>query len=622
MCGIVGVLHQRNRVDEEILQKMADVIYHRGPDDEGFYINENKNVGLGFRRLSIIDLVSGHQPLCNEDGSVWVVFNGEIYNFDVLRKDLIQKNHKFKTNTDTECLVHGYEQYGENIFSMLNGMFGIAIWDNKQQKLLLARDRAGEKPLHYFFDGETFLFASEIKSLLVHPAINKEINWTSFSEYFSYGYIGAPRTIYTSIKKLESGNYLVFENKKIKILKYWEINYDKKFQGNYEEAKGEILRLLNDSVKIRMVSDVPLGAFLSGGIDSSTIVACMAQNSSSPIKTFSVGFDESDFDERKYARLIADKYSTDHTELILKSDLPIETIENIVLNFDEPYGDSSALPTYLISKLTKQYVTVSLSGDAGDELFGGYPSYPGFLYRKNQLESIPNFMRTIISNWSGKNKFSSKVNKKIDFIGASDDASRFIMLQTHFTDYDKSLLFSSEVNEMINSYDNETREIKHQYFENSLSFVNQMLYSDFKHYLPDDILVKVDRTSMLSSLESRAPFLDHRLIELAFSLPAEWKLSGNITKAILKDSVKNYLPENILKRSKMGFGVPLKHWFSSELYKYSNDKLLNKENKKLFNIKNISRILEAHKNGRKDYSAKIWLLLSFVIWAENNNIKI
>lgn len=614
MCGIVGVLHQRDHVDRDILQNMADVISHRGPDDEGFYLNENKTVGFGFRRLSIIDLVSGHQPLCNEDGTIWIVFNGEIYNFNELRKDLLQKGHRFKTNTDTECIVHGYEQYGENIFSMLNGMFGIALWDNKQQRLLLARDRAGEKPLHYFYDGETFLFASEIKSLLVHPKISKEINWSSFSEYFSYGYIGAPRTIYNCIKKLESGNYLVFENQKISISKYWGINYENKFQGNYEEAKNEIIRLLNDSVKIRMVSDVPLGAFLSGGIDSSSIVALMAKNSSVPIKTFSVGFDESDFDERKYARLIAELYHTDHTELIVKSDLPIETIENIVLNFDEPYGDSSALPTYSISKLTKKYVTVSLSGDAGDELFGGYPSYPGFLYRKNQLDSIPNFIRTVISSMSGKNKFSSKINKKIDFIGANDDASRFTMLLTHFTDYDKSLLFSNEVNELINRQNNEARKIKHQYFNNSLSFVNQMLYSDFKHYLPDDILVKVDRTSMLSSLESRAPFLDHRLIEFAFSLPAEWKLKDNITKAILKDSVKDLLPEKILKRSKMGFGVPLKHWFSNELYSYCEAKLSS--NKNIYNINTAKKYLEEHRRGKRDHSQRLWLMLCMVLWME------
>lgn len=621
MCGIVGVVQKFGGVDREAVRRMTEKIYHRGPDDSGFYFNSEGTAGLGFRRLSIIDLASGHQPMANEDGNVWVILNGEIYNFKDLRQRLVSRGHIFKTNSDTECVVHGYEEYGNDIFSHLNGMFAIAIWDERVGKLLLGRDRAGEKPLHYFYDGRTFVFGSEIKSLLVHPAISREINWGAVDEYFAYGYIAAPRSIYKKIVKLEPASYLIFQNSTINTAKYWEVDATRTFGGDYQEAKLELVRLMNEAVRIRMVSDVRLGAFLSGGIDSSTVVAFMARNSDQPIRTFSIGFNEGSFDERKYARMVASMYQTDHTELVLTSDLPVEMIERIVRNFDEPFGDSSALPTYSVSRLTRDHVTVSLSGDAGDELFAGYETYNSFLNKNAALSRIPVPARVLLSKVPLEFRFNTRLNKKLNFLKSVDDVSRFVTLFTQFSELERENFFSTDIGEELKRYRRDTKDVRALKFVNSFDFVNKMLYSDFSHYLPDDILVKVDRASMLSSLESRAPFLDHRMIEFAFSLPSAWKLRDQNTKAILKDALKGLLPDQVLHRGKMGFGVPLKHWFTNQLYDYCRTKLLGNTAAGVFNRAAIDSFLREHRAGRKDNSHKLWMLLVFVLWVENNRIK-
>ena len=623
MCGITGIIHFNQPVDPGLLSRMANVMAHRGPDHAGFYMDINRHVGFGFRRLSIIDLQRGNQPLTNEDRTVWVVFNGEIYNFHELRKELESIGHRFKTDSDTECIVHGYEAYGEHVFSKLNGMFAIGLWDERKQRLLLARDRAGEKPLHYFYDGRTFIFASEIKSLLQHPTVNKTrtIDWEAFDEFFSYGFVSAPKTIYKDIKKVEPGRFLVFENNKISHRTYWQLDFGSRFPGDYEEARTECARLLEDAVKIRMISDVPLGAFLSGGIDSSAVVAFMAKCSTRPVKTFSIGFREDDFDERKYARQVAQRYNTQHTELVLTADYS-PYVENLLLNFDEPFGDTSALPTHILAKLTREHVTVALSGDGSDELFGGYNNYQAMLKQIRRVNRFPGFLKAIAKMVSAFFTLDTRLGWKVLNLGA-DEPTRFTWSVTHLTPLEKENLFASDIHYRISAHKEYPFNKKYMDFsracENNYDFGKQMQYSDFRHYMPDDILVKVDRATMLASLESRAPFLDHRVIEFAFSLPTEWKMKVGQTKIILKDILRPLLPSEILERPKMGFALPLKYWLTDQLFTYFERELLNPQLKAFFNPDSIKGYLDQHKARQRDNSQIVWFLASFASWARKNN---
>ena len=620
MCGFAGIIDRKEPfISEEIIKNMIEPINHRGPDDTGLYCNNNFPIGLGFKRLSIIDLAHGHQPMSNKDESVWVLFNGEIYNYIELQKDLITKGYNFNTNCDTESLLHGYTEYGVEIFSKLNGMFSIAIWDDRTKELFLCRDRAGEKPLYYYLDDNKIIFGSEIKSLLQYPNLIKEINWDAFNEYFSFGYISAPNSIYKNIHKVKQGCYIKYKNGIISDNRYWRINTSLKFEGNYNEAKVQLNNILEDSVKIRLNSDVPLGAFLSGGLDSSAIVATMASLSSKPIKTFSIGYDEPKYDERKYAKSVSEMYETDHTELVMQPHFGIDQLENIILNYDEPFGDSSTLPTFEVSRLTREYVTVSLSGDAGDELFGGYTSYQEITRLSHMIDKIPKIGLDLAQYLSKYITPKNKITKIIKFMGLPDHSGRFAWILTHFQEHEKAKLFSRDVLSYIKN-DGSVKEIKTDYFDNELEFGNKMLYSDFNHYLPDDILVKVDRMSMLNSLESRAPFLDYRLIEFAFSLPFNWKVNNKEGKLILKDSMYGMLPKDVIYRKKMGFGVPINNWFKKELNEYCRYKLLNNKNQSIFNLKKIEHYITMHESGVKNYSERIWFLLCFILWAENNQM--
>lgn len=618
MCGIVGIFDSKEPVDRDLLKRMTDVLSHRGPDREGFFIHKSRRMGLGFRRLSIIDLLKGNQPLTNEDDSIHLVFNGEIYNFQEMRKELKTCGHRFKTDSDTECIVHGYEEYGDKVFSKLNGMFAIGLWDEGKKRLVLARDRAGEKPLHYFFDGRTFIFASELKSIVLHPAVDKTIDWGAFDEYFSYGFISAPESIYRTIKKIEPGNYLVFENNQIKHHTYWQLNMDTRFTGDYLEAQTGCTRLLEDAVKIRLISDVPLGAFLSGGIDSSAVVAFMAKHSTHPVKTFSIGFREDDFDERKYARQVAEMYGTQHTELVVTADFS-RYIEDLLLNFDEPFGDPSALPTHILAKLTREHVTVALSGDGGDELFGGYKTYKYLLRQIKKVNRFPKIFKTLARLMLHAVPERSYLGKRL-WILAANEPERFIETVTTFDHTGKMELFSDAVKEALNDHFCETRDKKMAFFKGNIKvdFQKQMQFSDFKHYLPDDILVKVDRATMLASLESRAPFLDHRLIEFLFSLPSQWKFNRMDSKIILKDILRDSLPGEILEREKMGFGVPLEDWFTGKLIDYYRDILVSPQMDRFFNRQTVQRYLKEHKERKVDRSYEIWLSLAFVLWWRQN----
>ncbi len=620
MCGIVGIFDSKEPVDQDLLKRMTDILRHRGPDREGFFIHKSRRMGFGFRRLSIIDLLMGNQPLTNEDDSIHVVFNGEIYNFREMREVLETCGHRFKTESDTECIVHGYEEYGDKVFSKLNGMFAIGLWDEGKKRLVLARDRVGEKPLHYFFDGRTFIFASELKSIVLHPAVDKTMDWGAFDEYFSYGFISAPGSIYRAIKKIEPGNYLVFENNQITHHTYWQLDMDTRFTGDYREARTRCTRLLEDAVKIRLISDVPLGAFLSGGIDSSAVVAFMAKHSTHPVKTFSIGFREDDFDERKYARQVAEMYGTQHTELVVTADFS-HYIEDLLLNFDEPFGDPSALPTHILAKLTREHVTVALSGDGGDELFGGYKTYKYLLRQIKKVNRFPKIFKPLARLMLHAVPGRSYLGKRL-WILAANEPERFIETVTTFDHTGKMELFNDEVKEALNDHFCETRDKKMAFFKSNknVDFQKQMQFSDFKHYLPDDILVKVDRATMLASLESRAPFLDHRLVEFLFSLPSQWKFNRTDSKIILKDILRDSLPMEILEREKMGFGVPLKKWFNSQLIDYYRDRLLSPVIDRFFDRQTVQRYLKEHMENKVDRSYEIWLILTFALWSQENNV--
>ena len=609
MCGLVGVVGP-NGGDREVLSRMRDSLAHRGPDDVGLYLDEH--VGLGFRRLSIIDVQTGHQPLSNETGSVWVVLNGEIYNFRSLRRELESKGHQFATESDTECIVHGYEEYGCEVFSKLNGMFAIAIWDRQSRRLVLGRDRAGEKPLHYCIGPRGLVFGSEIKALLQHPTVSREIDRGALDEYLSFGYIAAPRSIFRDIRKLLPGHYLIYEHDRLQVHRFWHIDLQRQYRGTFEEAREECLGLLDDAVRLRMVSDVPLGAFLSGGIDSSAVVAFMARNSSQPVRTFSIGFPESGYDETRFAELVARQYGTEHTKLVVTPDYQ-HHIEEILLNFDEPFGDSSALPTYLVSSLTRRHVTVALSGDGGDELFGGYITYRMLLRFARMMRFLPGSVWPLVARGAHLLPSGSKVERRLRFVGMSED-DRFVRMVTHFRASDKDELYAPEMKDLVKENGVSLQQVAH-FAETGRHYSERMQYSDFMHYLPDDILVKVDRTSMLVSLEARAPFLDHRFVEFAFSLPAAWKISTKRSKVILREALKAILPTEILAREKWGFSVPLKDWLAGPLYEYCRSRITDGALSRLFTPKAVDKLLQQHHSRKRDNSSKLWLLLCLALWS-------
>ena len=622
MCGITGKLNleKQNFIDISELKQMTDAIHHRGPDDKGFYINEN--IGFGFRRLSIIDLNTGHQPLSNEDGSIWIVFNGEIYNFLELREILTQQGHIFKTKTDTETIVHLYEQHGVNCLQYLRGMFSFAIWDDKRKELFCARDRFGIKPFYYYMDNEKFVFGSEIKSILRGGNINKALSHSALDMYFAYGYITSDLSIYKNINKLQPAHYLTlsFKNRPIvSINRYWKIQYLQNYSRTQKQWEDEIEEKLLETVKLHMVSDVPLGAFLSGGIDSSSVVALMAKSSPNQIKTFSIGFKEEKYNEVKFAREVAKKYNCDHHEQIVEPE-SISLLPKLVRAFDEPFADSSAIPTYYVSKFAKEHVKVVLTGDGGDELFAGYWNY-------NYLQSIyknsspfPKLNRhlwgsihkNVPNNWRGKN-LTHFLSKDRNYLGAYMNIwkmkERQRLLDVSSTE---ELQFSSELFKVKLLQENPEQD-----------FITNLQSLDLQTYLVDDILTKVDRASMLNSLEARVPLLDHEFAELSFKIPWDLKLKDKSLKYIFKQSMARHLPENVLSHAKQGFSVPLSVWFKDSLKEYVRDTLLSSRNhlSSYVDINYVEEILDQSqsKRGNRDLTAHVWSLLFFEEWLKQNN---
>jgi asparagine synthase (glutamine-hydrolysing) len=625
VCGICGYFtwSKTQQVQPEIIHRMCEIIRHRGPDDEGIYTE--KNIGLGMRRLNIIDLITGHQPIHNEDKTIWIVYNGEIYNFQELRESLEKNGHQFYTKTDTEVIVHLYEEKGIHCVDDFNGMFGFCIWDKNKNLLFLARDRIGIKPLHYTQIDNQFIFASEIKSILVHPDVKKEVDLLSLNKYLTFEYIPAPNTIFKGIKKLPPGHILTINRYgEIKIEQYWDINFahDEKINKREEAYQEELLFILKDSVKRRLISDVPLGVFLSGGIDSSTVTALMSELVPGQVKTFSIGFEDKSFDESSYARQVARYFATSHYEDILSPNKMIELVPVIAMILDEPLGDASIIPTYLLSQFTRQYVTVALGGDGGDELFAGYPTYQAhrlaYFYeklpqglRQGIIEKVINKLPVSTANIS----LDFQAKKFISGIPYLPEIRNYIWLGS-FTPTEKKYLLSKEVYDIL-KFTDAFEDIKKYLAKADIEILlDRLLYLDMKFYLQEDILAKVDRASMANSLEARVPLLDHRFVEFVAKLPPRLKLNGLTTKYIFKKAVKNLLPKGIANRKKKGFGIPIAKWFKRELKGFVLDVFNESKIKKegFFNYSYIKRLLDEHFEGRKDNRKQLWTLLVFELW--------
>jgi len=636
MCGIVGFLtsNPSKIPDIKILREMRDVLIHRGPDDEGEYIQSLDEKGiflfLGHRRLSIIDLIGGHQPLSNEDDKIWVIFNGEIYNFKELRKDLEEFGHRFKTNSDTEVIVHSYEEYGEECFKYFNGMFAIAIWDGNHQKLILSRDRFGKKPLYYYFFDDLFIFSSELKAIMVYPEFPRHIDPISLMKYLFYEFIPSPKTIFKNVMKIPSASYLVWTKKGIEIKKYWSPFKSKDIKDiksiSELEVEERLIEILRKSVRHRLISDVPLGIFLSGGIDSSSVAAIAQQEVTGKVKTFSIGFEDSSFDESKYAFLVSKFIGAEHFQQIMKPKDLIEIVPKLTDLLDEPMADASIIPTYLLSKFTRKHVTVALGGDGGDELFAGYPTYLAHKFA-NYYEEIMGFIHPAI-NFLGNllpvsdNNFSFdfKVKKFLSGIGYPDVIRNSIWLGS-FPFLEIKNLVSNEFISLFNR-----NHILEELFLYEKEYpyddeITKIQYLDLKMYLQESVLVKVDRASMACSLEVRAPFLDYELVEFVMALPSGFKLNGYKSKYILKKIMRNLLPEEVIKRPKKGFGIPIAKWIKGPLKDLFQDLLSQEKIKKegFLNHEYINKVFEDHLRNKKDNRKKLWTLLIWELWVNRYN---
>jgi len=618
MCGIFGKLFfEKTKIEEKDYKDCLNAISHRGPDDEGFYIDEN--IILGSKRLAIIDLSpAGHMPMSNEDGRFWLVFNGEIYNFLELKKNL-KKRHKFKSKTDSEVLLHLFEEKGIGCLKYLRGMFAFAIWDKKEKILFLARDRVGKKPLKYYFNNKFFIFASELKAILKDKEVKKEIDWGAIDEYLTYQYVPHPKTGFKNIFKLEPAHYLLISlDGKIKKERYWNLDFSKKLNLPEKEWMKLIEEKLRESVKIRLISDVPLGAHLSGGIDSSMVVAMMSQEMKEKIKTFSIGFKEKDYDETKYARLVAQRYKTDHHELIIEPNA-IEILPKLVYQYEEPYADSSALPTWYLCQMTKSYITVALNGDGGDENFAGYNRYIGWkFYCQFKFLPFKKFFKTI-NFYLYKLTKTSLFDKGFRFFSAFEQKPIlfFVKLVGFFNEKEKEFLYELSLKEKIKDSRKET--FLEEIFNRTENFSNldKVLYTDINSSLPDDLLVKVDIASMAYSLEVRSPFLDHELMELCAQIPENLKIKNYSKKFILKKLAEKYLPLECIYRPKHGFSVPLDFWFKNELNNFLKENILSQDFLNFgFNKKFIERLIKEQEKKIKNHTNRLWALLVLSQWVK------
>jgi len=620
MCGIAGFVDlwgRRARAVEErqeILARMCRIIRHRGPDDQGLMVKTG--VAVGMRRLAIIDLVSGNQPMSGEDGSVTIVFNGEIYNFQEIQPKLESLGHKFHTHSDTEAIVHAYEEFGPDCLKDLRGMFALAIWDDKARTLFIARDRAGKKPLYYTVTPSgTLVFGSELKALLEHPDVEREIDPQALDAYFTLGYVPDPLSIFRNVHKLPPGHYLNFTNGQVTVKQYWDFEFQPEQSQNEGDYLDELRALLDESVRLRLISDVPLGAFLSGGIDSSTVVGLMARHMGQPVKTFSIGFHEDSYNELKYARVTAQKFGTDHHEFFVTPDI-CDVVDELVWHFDEPFADSSAIPTYMVSKLARDHVTVVLSGDGGDELFAGYTRY-AVERKRGGFERLPKPLREGVMRPLSERLPHSAWGRNYLHNVSLDPISRYLDSVSVFTSLNRKSLYTSDFSAQLGPGGYSGR-LFYDLIDNVKSgdAVDRLLYLDSKTYLPGDILTKVDRMSMAVSLEARAPLLDHKLIEFVTRIPSSLKLAGLETKRIMKRAVMDLVPAEILNRPKQGFGVPIQEWINQQLRSRIRETLSESRTRQrgYVDSRYVDVLLDEHERGRRDHSMGLWALVMLELW--------
>jgi len=625
MCGIVGKLNFdfQESVERELIRKMAQTLKHRGPDDQGVYVRNN--IGLGTQRLSIIDLsLRGRQPMSNENKTIWITFNGEIYNFLKLKKELSKKGHQFSSNSDTETVIHLYEEYGRNCLKYLRGMFAFAIWDEAKNRLFLARDRIGKKPLYYFRNNQSLIFASEIKAILKDSIVPREVNKEAIHYYLTYNYVPNPQTAFENIFKLPPAHFLVWENGRINMERYWQLQYEPKINLSEKEACQQILTRLEETTKIRLISDVPLGVFLSGGADSSTIVALMSKLTRKPVKTFSVGFEESSHNELPFAQIVAKTFGTEHHEFLVKPKA-LEVLPELVWHYGEPFADSSALPAFYVAQMAKDYVKVALNGDGGDENFGGYRRYYFDRFIR-YYSGIPSAIRKRILNKIIKafpftdssflNLFLQKL-KVLTKTSSDLPAQRHLWLLYWFNyglaekiyspDFKLHVEGKTPLDIMTKSYESFGR------FSNS---VDNMISVEINTYLPDDLLVKMDVACMANSLEPRSPLLDHKFMEFAATLPADFKIKNGERKYIFKKALEKILPKEIIYRRKRGFTPPVDQWFRGQMKNYAYEVLLDSKtlSRNYFKKEGITRLLDDHCRRKINYGEAIWALVFLELW--------
>jgi asparagine synthase (glutamine-hydrolysing) len=627
MCGIYGVLELRqgHRPEPDVLSSMGQIMIHRGPNDHGYYYGDG--IAVGMRRLSIIDVEGGHQPIANEDGTIWVICNGEIYNFKELRAELEERGHVFQCDSDTEVIVHLYEEQGLDLFKRLRGMFAIALWDAARSRLILARDRLGKKPLYVCREPHRILFASEIKSILEVCQIPRTLNPEALREYLALGYVPAPWTLFERIEKLLPGHYMVVEKGRIRDQQYWDVPAGPIETHSEEEWVERVRDKLLESIRVRLVSDVPLGAFLSGGIDSSAIVAAMARMTDQPVNTYSIGFEGKDsfYNELPYARIVANAFATNHHEIIVRPDIA-ELLPKLIWHMDEPIADSAFVTTYLVAKLAAQTVTVILSGVGGDELFGGYRRYLGsnlaryykWLPEIVRQKWLPDLIRALPqdrhSNIKNYLRYADAFVKSAEL----NPAARYMTYVTLFSSDIQQSLLRGDLNREAPRRNDVTSEIMNRYFTPAFGMtgLNQLIYADLKTSLADDLLALTDKMTMAASIECRAPFVDHELVELAASLPDSFKVRGFTMKYLLKKVVKPWLPPEILHRKKRGFGAPMGAWLRNDLGVLIKDVLSEDQVRKrgLFRWSPIKEMVAKHNTQKYDYTDQLLALINLELW--------
>jgi asparagine synthase (glutamine-hydrolysing) len=621
MCGIAGIFATKAAVPVDMLAtigRMVQIIDHRGPDDQGVWVGPG--IALGHARLSILDLTAaGHQPMPNGDGSIQIVFNGEIYNFVELRAELSERGYFFKSRTDTEVILNGYHCWGEQVFRRLRGMFAIALWDRRSEKLVLARDRVGKKPLFYAWHGDLLLFGSEVKAILAWPGFIREPEYEGIHHYLSLQYVPTPWSAFKGVKKFPSASYMsVTREGRTTTQKYWALPAP--LQARHRplpELKEELLALLDEAVRLRMIADVPLGAFLSGGVDSSAIVAMMARHSSGRVKTFCIGFDEASYDERAYARMVAERYDTDHHVMVVRPKAAA-VLPLLTWHYNEPFADPSAIPTYYVAQMARQHVTVVLNGDGGDESFLGYSRYSQCM-ETEWINSLPLSLRQLASRIVqsippdvDRYRVLRVARRWLSYV-SEKPSRRYAPSMAYFYDHDKVAGYDFHMRSFLAD---SSLDLLEPYFRESKSYVGGAAWADIHTYLPDDLLVKVDIASMAHGLEARSPLLDHKLMEWAARIPSAQKMESRVTKSILKSALEPFLPNDILYRPKMGFGVPIDEWLKGELKEFAYDTLLSTQARQrgIITPAYVTSMLDEHCGGIRLHHTRLWALLMLELW--------